>query len=329
MVGGRQRCLNPMKYKRIYFLSLLLFTISLKSAASAVAQRQSSSTLITESDFNRLFPLRNKFYTYTAFIQAVQELKSLDIQVETKGPFLIRMTRKDKNKDSKVVVREDVGWNEAWAQDEPRGIYDIPFGDFCNNANTSTNKKELAAFFAQVAHETRNGKNGEYNDGLMLLAELTPSSDYSTASKIYPAVLGKNYYGRGPLQLSYNGNYGFISDCIFGNKSILLNNPDELTTNAVTSFKSAICFWMMPQGSKPSAHQVMTGKWVPTADDKIKGRAPGFGMVINIINGTLECNQGEDQQNMRSRIAYYRAFLTILNVADPNCACSCGTMQPY
>jgi hypothetical protein len=328
MAEGRLRSPDMLRIKYICLLGLFLFS-ACNLFATASEPALARPLLLSAKDFDSLFPLRNKFYTYTAFTQAVQELRTLEIQVEMRGPFLFRYTRKDAKSGTVTVVREDPGWDEAWAKEKPYQTYSVRFADFCNNANTNINKKELAAFFAQIAHETRNGHNGDYNDGLMLLSEQNASSDYSSDNKVYPAVPGKKYYGRGPLQLSYNGNYGFTSACIFGDKAVLLNDPDLISTNAMAAFKSAICFWMMPQGLKPSGHQLMTGKWNPTADDVQKHRKPGFGMVTNIINGPLECNQGEGQQNMQNRIGYYRAFLKKLKATDPDCACSCGTMQPY
>jgi hypothetical protein len=329
MVEGRLRSRNFMMTKWLYLVCTFLFSGLLSFGAAPRTLPPAGPIPITERDFNNLFPLRNGFYTYAAFRQAAQELSKWEIQVEMKGPFLFRITRKDVQSGTASVVREDPGWNEAWAKEKPLQTFVVRFDEFGENANTVTEKKELAAFFAQIAHETRNGNNGAFNDGLMLLAEQNASSDYSSDNKIYPAVPGKKYFGRGPLQLSYNGNYGFVSDCIFGNKATLLNEPDLITKNAVIAFKSAICFWMMPQGAKPSAHQVMTGQWSPAAADRDNGRVPGFGMVTNIINGPLECNRGEGQENMLDRIGYYRAFLKKLNATDPNCACSCGKMQPY
>jgi hypothetical protein len=86
---------------------------------------------------------------------------------------------------------------------------------------------------------------------------------------------------------------------------------------------------MTPQTLKPSAHDVMTGKWQPNAADKAAGRTPGFGMTINIVNGQVECDKGENMYSMNDRIGFYHYFLKKLEVSDPNCACSCGKMKPY
>ena len=227
------------------------------------------------------------------------------------------------------MVRQDDEWNEDWAKKDPYTVYEIDYGKFCTEKDPNTNKKELAAFLANIAHETRHGENGKYNDGLMYTHELNTALTYYADNDTYPPVKGKFYYGRGPMQLSYNGNYGIASDFIFGDKHVLLNNPDMVCTDAVTAFKTAIYFWMTPQTAKPSAHNVMVGNWKPNADDVAKSRAPGFGMTINIINGAIECNKGENVFSMTDRIGYYRYFLNKLKIIDENCSCSCGKMQPY
>ncbi|OCX53533.1 hypothetical protein BEL04_04335 [Mucilaginibacter sp. PPCGB 2223] len=275
-----------------------------------------------------MFPQRDKFYTYQAFIQAVRELGQIKLKVEKREVSIYRVTRTDKLTGRPVVVRQDEDWNEPWAQKRPYSFVNIDYGTFCSEKDLLTNKRELAAFFANVAHETRHGMNGKYDDGLMYTHELNTNAVYISDNDAYPPVKGKNYYGRGPLQLSYNGNYGYASDCIFGDKTVLLNNPDLVATNAVVAFKAAIFFWMTPVTYKPSAHDVMVGNWKPKADDIAKNRRPGFGMTINIINGDIECNHG-DVFGMTDRIGFYQHFLTMLGVSDPDCACSCSKTQPY
>lgn len=299
-----------------------------KTKATTAAPRPSFSHFLTEKQFNDMFPLRDKFYTYAAFIKAVDGLGNITVKVTKRATSVYQLLRTDRSTGKSAIVRQDVDWNENWAKQKPDSTYLIDYGAFCNGKDVITNKRELAAFFANVAHETRHGQNGAYNDGLMFTHEQNTSLPYIAESDEYPPVAGKKYYGRGPLQLSYNGNYGYASDCIFGSK-ILLNNPDLLETDPVAAFKAAIYFWMTPQTHKPSAHDVMIGKWQPNATDKAKGRTPGFGMTIDIINGAVECNQGDHMPSMNDRIAYYQHFLTKLGISDPNCACSCGKMQSY
>ncbi|WP_316803868.1 chitinase [Pedobacter nototheniae] len=278
--------------------------------------------ILSEKEFNLCFPTRNKFYSYSAFEAAFNEMASIKIKIEKRGDWIYKISRKDKKTGKITVVRQDKDWEENWAKQKPYQITDIDYADFC------TSKKELAAIFAHMAHETRNGMNNKFNDGLMLVQEAATDSAYISQNVIYPAVKGKKYYGRGPLQLSYNGNYGFASDCIFGDKNILLNNPDLVSSDAKIAFKTAIYFWMTPQSLKPSAHDVITGKWKPTAAESQKGYTSGFGMTINIINGKLECGKGQNVPAMKDRIGFYQHFLEIFKIKDVNCSCSCAQMQP-
>jgi len=126
----------------------------------------------------------------------------------------------------------------------------IDYGNFCAEKDIQTNKKELAAFFAQIAHETRHGQNGNYNDGLMFIHENNNSLPYVAENDTYPAVQGKKYYGRGPMQLSYNGNYGYASDCIFGNKNVLLNNPELVENRPCSRFQNGHLFLDDPANLK-------------------------------------------------------------------------------
>ncbi|HVV55809.1 MAG TPA: chitinase [Mucilaginibacter sp.] len=299
------------------------------SVRNAPVQHIRVSDFLSEKQFNDLFPMRNKFYTYSAFIKAVNELGRIKIRVTRRATSVYQIVRIDKRSGSATIVRQDEDWNEDWAKKKGDSTYTVDYGNFCTEKELATDKKELAAFFANIAHETRHGEDGKYNDGLMFIHENNTSLPYVADNDAYPAVAGKKYYGRGPMQLSYNGNYGYASDCIFGNKHVLLDNPDLVETDPVVAFETAIYFWMTPQTQKPSAHDVITGKWHPSAADQALNRKPGFGMTINIINGAVECGQGDKVYSMNDRIGFYRYFLKKLGVSDPNCVCSCGNMAPY
>lgn len=101
----------------------------------------------------------------------------------------------------------------------------------------------------------------------------------------------------------------------------LLNNPDLVATNAVISFKTAIWFWMTPQGNKPSSHDVITNRWTPSAADRSAGRVSGYGVITNIINGGLECGHGQDPR-VEDRIGFYKRYCDLLGVSyGPNLDC--------
>ncbi|MDN3579827.1 chitinase [Mucilaginibacter flavus] len=298
-------------------------------SASVAKPKSSVSSILSEKQFNDLFPQRNKFYTYAAFIKAADELGEVKIKITRRAVSVYQFIRTDKSGKA-TVVRQDADWNEGWAKQKPDSAFTVNYGEFCTAFSADVNKKELAAFFAQISHETRHGMNASYTDGLMLIHETNTANIYISDSDEYPAVKGKTYYGRGPMQLSYNGNYGYASNIIFGDPKILLNKPELVETDPVVAFKAAIYFWMTPETHKPSAHDVMTGKWQPNAVDKAHGRTtPGFGMTINIVNGDVECGKGDNVEPMNDRIGFYQFYLKKLGITDANCACSCGKMEPY
>ena len=119
-----------------------------------------------------------------------------------------------------------------------------------------------------------------------------PSKDYCDEGNTqYPCVAGKGYYGRGPIQLSWNFNYGPAGNSIGFDG---LNNPETVATDPVVSFKTALWFWMN------NVHSVI-------------GR--GFGETIRAINGALECN-GENPDTVNARVEYYKDYCNQLSV-DP------------
>jgi basic endochitinase B len=323
----------PTKFSLSLVCILVLLSLKCSSNSNSTANNNINKTSVTdilsEKQFNDLFPQRDKFYSYAAFIKAVKELGLIRVKVVRRGTSVYQFTRTDKSTEKSTIIRQDGDWNEDWAKKKPDSSYVIDYGNFCAEKDIQTNKKELAAFFAQIAHETRHGENGKYNDGLMFIHEGNTSLTYIADNDTYPAVAGQKYYGRGPMQLSYNGNYGYASDSIFGDKKVLLNNPALVETNPVVAFKTAIYFWMTPQTLKPSAHDVMIGQWMPNAADKAAGRTQGFGMTINIVNGAVECGKGENVFSMNDRIGFYQYFLTKLAASDPDCSCSCGKMKAY
>lgn len=217
---------------------------------------------------------------------------------------------------------------------------------FCNEGSIDTRKRELAAFLANTSHETTGGwgsyipGTNEYeNDGRRYewgfcfprqLAYFPGSgeptdvcSDYSKRYQKYKPIKGISYHGRGPIQLSWNYNYGRFSADELGDKKILLKNPDKILEDGVMFFRSAIWFWMTEELNydkglykKPSCHDVMVGNWSPV--DKLLNEyniLEGFPFTINIINGGIEC--GIDRASAASandRLGFYLRYCEILGV---------------
>jgi hypothetical protein len=207
---------------------------------------------------------------------------------------------------------------------------------FLKEGDDTTARRELAAFLANIAQETSGGwddaPGGYYKWGLYYLEEQSlnsTGSDYAdTSKKDWPPVKGKSYHGRGPKQLSWNYNYGQFSQAWFGSKDSLLRHPELLVQDPVISFASAIWFWMTPQFPKPSCHDIMTGKWQPTESDIQKGRLPGFGSTVNVINGGIECGNKTTLDKTRHRYDYYLYFCKILKV-EPGLNTSCADAVPF
>ncbi|XVE67263.1 hypothetical protein DITRI_Ditri08aG0146400 [Diplodiscus trichospermus] len=192
------------------------------------------------------------------------------------------------------------------------------FPDFASVGDNATRKTEIAAFLGQTSHETTGGgggwnpPDGPFAWGYCFNREVNPWSDYCDwQNQEFPCASGQQYYGRGPIQLSWNYNYGQCGRDLGLN---LLNDPNLLLRNVTTSFESAFWFWMTPQPPKPSCHDVITGAWERTSCDIQAGRLPGYGVITNIINGGIECGQGQNPQ-VEDRIGFYKRYCDILGVS--------------
>ncbi|KAK1696696.1 hypothetical protein QYE76_013393 [Lolium multiflorum] len=189
------------------------------------------------------------------------------------------------------------------------------FGSTTEGLSVETRKREVAAFLGQTSHETTGGwptaPDGPLTWGYCFKQEREPKSIYCDTTKPeWPCAPNKEYIGRGPIQLTWNYNYGLAGRAL---SLDLLNNPDLVAADAVVSFRTALWFWMTPQANKPSSHAVITGRWTPTAADNAAGRVPGYGVITNIINGGLECGIGPDPR-VADRIGFYQRYCGILGV---------------
>ncbi len=207
------------------------------------------------------------------------------------------------------------------------------FPAFASEGTDEIRKRELAAFLANISHETTGGwptaPDGPYSWGLCWITEggtVDPSQlpDYCSPSAQWPCASGKKYFGRGPIQLSWNYNYGQCGDALGLD---LLNNPDQVAMDAEVAFRTALWFWMTPQAPKPSCHDVMSGQWTPSAADTAAGRLPGFGLTINIINGGIECGYPSPMQVL-DRLGYYDRYTQVLGTTKGD-NLDCASMQAY
>jgi hypothetical protein len=209
------------------------------------------------------------------------------------------------------------------------------FPQFLSSDDTILQKRELCAFLANIAYETGGGwdaaPGGYYKWGLHYVEEVSCAKgcpQYSdTTKKLYPPVTGQSYHGRGPLQISWNYNYGQFSEIYFKDKEKLLNDPSLVSRDPVTCFASALWFWITAQFPKPSCHDIICDIWKPTPKDIAGGRLPGFGSVVNVINGGIECGPTA-AADTKYRYGYYLFFCNYFNV-DPGPNIECTSQKPF
>ncbi|UTW62898.1 hypothetical protein KFE98_01705 [bacterium SCSIO 12741] len=307
-----------------------------KSVAFSVNQLTTppTGTLITATQWDSLFPYRhggsfvgnnyvitNDFFSYNNFISALGKMANIEVTFERRcATNLYKITRKDKTTGVTTVIRNDAGFDGHSAQIMTEVV---DYGNFANTGSLETKQRDLMAFLANISQETTGGwptaPGGQYAWGLHFKEEQgyagTNNIGYVDAGNAqYPAVAGKSYHGRGPIQLSWNYNYGQVSEFLYGDKNVLLSNPDLVASDGVLAFQTAIWFWMTPQYPKPSCHDVMVGNWVATPAQIQSGLRPGFGATVNIINGGIECNGGTENAKVLGRIAHFDRYTDIIGI---------------
>ncbi|MFJ2867035.1 chitinase [Kitasatospora sp. NPDC087314] len=224
----------------------VLSTIALTGQATPATA--AGSFVVSESQFNQMFPSRNAFYTYQGLVDAL-------------------------------------------------GAYP----KFTTTGNDATRKREAAAFLANVSHET---------GGLKYVVEQNTANypHYCDASQPYGCPAGQAaYYGRGPLQISWNFNYKAAGDALHID---LLHDPYQVERNSAVSWKTALWFW-----------DTQSGAGSMTPHDAIVNNK-GFGETIRSINGALECD-GKNPDERNDRINLYKKFVGVLgtDVGGGNISC--------
>ncbi|MBG0823126.1 chitinase [Planomonospora sp. ID91781] len=174
------------------------------------------------------------------------------------------------------------------------------YPEFAATGSDTVKKQEAAAFLANISHET---------GGLRHIVEVNTAnySHYCEPAKPYGCPAGlSSYYGRGPIQLSWNFNYKAAGDAL---EIDLLNNPDLVQKEASVAWMTAIWYWMTQNGpGTMTPHAAMVG-------------GHGFGETIRSINGRLECD-GANSRQVENRVRLYLEFTGILGV-DPGSGLRC------
>ena len=261
-------------------------------------------SFFTEADFKHLFPKRNAIYTYDGFVKAV-----------AKFPYFCGENYHENVSDKETCI------------------------------------KEVSSLFAHFVQETSYNSEwlvkaegiDRFRQGLYWLQELgcekggNAGCNYAYggwAGEAWPVHAGAQYYGRGPLQLSYNFNYGSFSNVFqestYDAKMEFLKHPEKVVGDSYTAFSSALWFYMTPQSPKPSMHDVMSGLFKPNAVDAAQGIKGGFGSAINILNGGVECGSGSENAKAANRGAYYKEFLNYFKLdATKETDLGCATEKKF
>ncbi|CAL5021017.1 unnamed protein product [Urochloa decumbens] len=163
---------------------------------------------------------------------------------------------------------------------------------FGRTGTVDDSKREIAALFGNANHETIKFCYIDEING--------PSKNYCDPTNTqWPCQAGKGYYGRGPLQISWNYNYGPAGQSIGFDG---LGDPDAVARSAVVAFRAALWYWMN------NVHESLVA-------------GGGFGATIQAINGALECN-GKNPNAVNSRVGYYKQFCQDFGV-DPGSNLTC------
>jgi predicted chitinase len=203
--------------------------------------------VVTQAQFNQMFPSRNSFYTYAGLTAALSA-----------------------------------------------------YPGFAKTGTDTVRRQEAAAFLANVNHET---------GGLVHIVEQNTANypHYCDASQSYGCPAGQAaYYGRGPIQLSWNFNYNAAGNAL---GLPLLTNPWLVQNDASVAWKTGLWYWNTQSGpGTMTPHNAMVNQ-------------RGFGETIRSINGSLECN-GRNPAQVQSRINAYQRFVGILGTT-PGANLSC------
>lgn len=211
------------------------------------------------------------------------------------------------------------------------------FANFCNSGDLKADKREAAAFLANVLKET---------GGYSAFVEVSPAGTYCTwngeggsgmqeSGREYPCGpefasqgYANEFIGRGAIQLTWNINYGKFSEFMFGDKNVLLKNPEMVEGNGPLGWAASLWFWMTPQDFGGSCPPKQFDSFLPVSVESChqamsQADGGGMGQTIRIINGGYEaCPTSSFRSSAVARMNYFLSLTSLLEVpaaSGPNC----------
>ncbi|RQO61147.1 chitinase [Paucibacter sp. KBW04] len=167
---------------------------------------------------------------------------------------------------------------------------------FAGTGSELLRRQEMAAFLAQIGHES---------DELKAQREYRVENHDKYCREQEPGercAPGQQYYGRGPIQLSWNYQYKKAGEALGLD---LWADPDRVARDAKVAWQTALWYWMTQPGPNiRSAHAAFVN-------------GGGFGETTRSINGVLECDKPADanvQRLLQRRIDLYLRASAVLGV---------------
>ena len=184
-------------------------------------------TLLTEEQYNYIFPARAESMTYEVFLEAAS-LFPMFCGEFVSGTFNADTAEKACKRELATFfahVSHTTGTNGGWLTGLTY-LYDTWCAARSNNWSCKKNNVQ---------------------------------------TRYWPVNRRKAYYGRGPLGLATNEHYGMFSQHYYQDRhvghSVLLNNPDTLCTDALRCWVSGFWRYMIPYRPRPSVHSIVIGTY--------------------------------------------------------------------
>lgn len=174
---------------------------------------------------------------------------------------------------------------------------------FCDESNApygynmdETCKREIATLFAQMSITSA---------GFSLIED---SADTLA------------FHARGPLGLSGEADYKAFSATFyegFDRSDELFIAPERVANDGYVGFAAAVWKYMTPQSPSPSMHNIITGFFVPNANDDTAGHSIGFGTTTMIAKNS-SCGGGVAKPDGTARGAKFIELSGDLGLSPEN-----------